>query len=141
MAMPDCAVVIGISRYPDLGALQGPENDANDFFDWLTTKPFEPLDPVNVEMVLSSKFTGRNPQTGDIDSAFDRILAKPPGPNGTIGRRLYIFMAGHGFSPTVDDAALLMANAAKGSTGYHIPGRPYANWFREAFCFEEVVLF
>jgi hypothetical protein len=57
-----------------------------------------------------------------------------------VGRRLYIFLAGHGFSPSGDEAALLMANATRGRT-YHVPGRPYANWFLRAGFFDEVILF
>lgn len=140
--MPDQAVVIGITRYPDLGSLQGPENDANDFRTWLTQEAPERLAPEHVRMILSSKYrVHKKPTTEQIDEAFQEILDLPRGTDGAIGNRLYIFMAGHGFSPTVEDAALLMANAAKGSTGYHIPGRPYANWFREAAPFREVVLF
>ena len=140
--MPDHAVVIGITRYPDLGSLQGPENDANDFALWLTAEAAQPVDSQNVQIIVSSNYkTDRRPTTEQIDDAFQKIVNQPRGPDGVIGNRLYIFMAGHGFSPTVEDAALLMANAAKGSTGYHNPGRPYANWFREAFAFREVVLF
>jgi uncharacterized caspase-like protein len=35
MACNDYALVVGISKYPALGDLSGPENDARDFRDWL----------------------------------------------------------------------------------------------------------
>ena len=35
MANDDWAVVVGVRLYPDLGDLDGPENDAQAFYDWL----------------------------------------------------------------------------------------------------------
>jgi len=141
--MADHAVVIGITRYPDLGNLQGPELDALDFAKWLEHDAPQTLPKENIRLVLTSKFPNdlRKPTTEQVDEAFTEIVDLPLGPNGLAGDRLYMYMAGHGFSPTIEDAALLMANAAKGKTGFHIPGRPYANWFRRAKRFDEVVLF
>ena len=140
--MADHAVVIGISRYPDLGNLQGPEHDAFDFANWLENEAPDPVPKENIRLVLSSTFNElRKPTRQQVDEAFDDVLSQPLGPNGVVSNRLYIFMAGHGFAPNLEDAALLMANAARGKSGYHIPGRPYANWFRRARRFDEVVLF
>jgi hypothetical protein len=141
--MADHAVVIGITRYPDLGNLQGPELDAIDFAAWLQHQAAEPLPAANIRLVVTSKYPEdpKKPTTEQVDEAFTQIVDLPRGESGVAGRRLYIYMAGHGFSPTLEDAALLMANAARGKTGFHIPGRPYANWFRRARLFDEVVLF
>jgi hypothetical protein len=43
-------------------------------------------------------------------------------------------------SPDFDDAALLMANASQRFLGRHIPGHPYADWFRTAGAFDEIIL-
>jgi hypothetical protein len=81
-----------------------------------------------------------------VDDAF-RDLATEAFASGRIGDRLYIFMAGHGFAPAasfgpdLDDAALLMANADIQTLGLHVPGGPYANWFRAAAAFDEILLF
>lgn len=54
--------------------------------------------------------------------------------------RLYVFLAGHGFSPSNNsDAALLMANAARDYMGSHIAVRQYLNWYESASPFHEVV--
>jgi hypothetical protein len=48
-------------------------------------------------------------------------------------------LSGHGFGPSVDDTALLMANASL-ATLHHAPAVKYANYFREAPIFSEIVL-
>jgi len=56
-------------------------------------------------------------------------------------RRLYVFLAGHGLSWKVDNAALLTANADYDKwRGYHVAGRWYAEWFRNAAYFREIIL-
>ncbi|HMQ56282.1 MAG TPA: hypothetical protein PKD98_29650, partial [Anaerolineae bacterium] len=59
--------------------------------------------------------------------------------SGRLGRRLTIYLAGHGFGPDLEEAALLMANASRRRL-YHLPGRRYARWFRTAALFDEIVL-
>lgn len=146
MAADDYAVVGGISRYPALGDLSGPEFDAEDFCSWLLSQSGGNVPSANIAKVLSSNFPlpanslQAEPTTVHLDRAFDQLYTQAEAGGGRAGRRLYIYLAGHGFAPNLEDAALLMANAAKGRTGYHIPGRPYANWFRSARFFDEIVL-
>jgi len=149
MASNDYAVVVGINMYPSLGDLKGPENDAHGFRTWLEAPDGGCVPAENIEMVISSLYYDPSeqdplkakPTTEQVDTAFDRLIERGMQNSGRLGRRLYIFLAGHGFSSNIEDAALLMANAGKLRTGYHIPGRIYANWFRTAALFEEVVLF
>jgi hypothetical protein len=73
------------------------------------------------------------------------MIDKGKSNNGRTGRRLYIFLAGHGCSPGLDlygleESALFMANAGSGYWGYHIPGRYYALWFIASAFFDEVIL-
>jgi uncharacterized caspase-like protein len=145
----DYAIVVGITRYPSLSDLKGPENDAVLFKEWLLDPQGGGLAPENVSMVLTSAHFNPDerdplqarPTTEQVDAAFGRLVESGVENDGTLGRRLYIFMAGHGFSPDLEEAALLMANAGRLRTGFHIPGRRYANWFRAAAFFKEVVLF
>lgn len=149
-AASDWAVVVGLSHYPELGDLDGPENDARAFYAWLTERAGVPKE--HAKLILSSDFTPpaktaieAKPTSERIEEAFDLLydLAERQSREGgelRVGRRLYIFLAGHGFSPSGDEAALLMANATRGRT-YHVPGRPYANWFLRAGFFDEVILF
>jgi len=57
-----------------------------------------------------------------------------------LGRRLYIYFAGHGFAPDKRETALLMADATSSSPGFHVVGRAYADHFAIANIFDEVVL-
>jgi hypothetical protein len=58
-----------------------------------------------------------------------------------VGRRLYLYFAGRGFGPKLDESALLTANATPSRVRYHIAGRSWADWFHVANYFDEVVLF
>jgi hypothetical protein len=144
----DCAIVAGVSRYPGLSDLGGPVNDALAFRDWLVEPDGGGLDPANVEIILSpDPFPGGGdpsiaPPTSDqIAAAFRRLQARGKGLalGKTIGRRLYIFLAGHGFSPDKTQPALLTANADEDNL-FHVPGRAYAEWFKNRAWFDEVVL-
>lgn len=146
MEADDRAIVVGVSRYPILGDLAGPENDANDFFAWLCAPAGGAVPAENVELILSpepppgTSPLKAEPTTTALEAAFDALYDLGDQNNGRAGRRLYLYMAGHGFAPTLEDAALLMANAARGRV-HHLAGRPYANWFRRSAFFDEVVLF
>ncbi len=148
MGANDYAIVVGISKYPALGDLDGPEADAVDFYKWLVDPQGGnvPDDDQHVTMLLSSKYPAApahlkaRPKVEDIEEVFDGYYVKGKD-ESTAGDRLYLYFAGHGFAPSLEDAALLMANAARGMTGYHLPGRKYANWFRQAAFFKEVILF
>lgn len=149
MASNDYAIVVGITNYPSLGDLKGPENDALLFRDWLESDQGGAVPHENISTVVSSLHYDpadldplrARPTTEQVDEAFGRLVEYGVENDGSLGRRLYIFLAGHGFGPDIEETALLMANAGKLRTGYHIPGRRYANWFRTAAFFDEVVLF
>jgi len=142
----DFGVVVGISQYPALGDLDGPVNDAINFYDWLVSPGRGGVPEENVKMILSpdpvptKPMTRRNaiPTRDQIINAFEKILERED-KRGKVGRRFYMYLAGHGFAPEVDDAALLMANASHRFL-HSIPGRPYARWLRAAAKFDELVL-
>lgn len=146
MAATDRAIVVGVKDYPSLGNLDGPENDARDFETWLLDPAGGAVPPANIKRILSSDFAATanpldaEPTTVRLERAFDELYDLGNA-NGKAGRRLYVYLAGHGFAPSLEDAALLMANAARGKSGHHISGRTYANWFRQSAFFDEVVLF
>jgi uncharacterized caspase-like protein len=147
MAATDRAIVIGVKDYPALGNLEGPENDAKDFEAWLLDPGGGDVPQVNIKRILSSDFAvtanplDAEPTTVRLERAFDELFNLGDTNGGKAGRRLYVYLAGHGFAPSLEDAALLMANAARGKSGHHISGRTYANWFRQSAFFDEVVLF
>src|SRR6185503_16954375 len=80
------------------------------------------------------------PRINEVETAIEQLATKLR-KSGQQAGRLYLYLAGHGFSREVDEAALLMAHAAKGVTSaLHIPGRTYANRFSKTSWFREVVL-
>lgn len=147
MSADDHAVVVGIANYPLLDPLNGPENDARDFAAWLQEPTGGAMPAENIDCILSSDpippgaAAMPEPTTVKLDGAFERIIDRSKEHGGRGGRRLYVYLAGHGFAPTIHDVVLLMANATKGRTGHHLAGRMYADWFRKAAYFDELVLF
>ena len=147
MATNDYAVVVGINHYPGLSDLKGAENDARAFQDWLVRKDGGniPNSSPHLQVILSSNFPFTDdvddalPTTLEINKALMRLIRLAEQNNGQLGRRLYLFMAGHGFAHDVDESALKMANSAF-YNHYYIPGNTYAKWFRSAAYFEEVIL-
>ncbi|HKG94999.1 MAG TPA: caspase family protein [Gemmatimonadaceae bacterium] len=151
MAANDYAIVVGISDYPDLGGLDGPEYDARDFHAWLVGPGGVP--PANAALILSSTFKppaftsvlDAKPTMDAIQREFTRldVIAgqnQAAGNGRVVGRRLYLYYSGHGFGPDLEEASILMADASPVRTGLHVPGKPWANWFLRAGYFKEVVL-
>ena len=166
MNRTDRAIIVGISRYADDPAfpdLDSPEHDARAFFDWLVSPDWGAVPEDNIELVVSSGvFRGRKkltefkpdsrspidalPGIAEIQRAFDRLhdMANENASKGKghyLGRRLYIYLSGHGFAPSDQEAALYAANVTRDRLGYHILGRYNADWFFHAACFDEILLF
>src|SRR6266540_812235 len=151
----DRATVVGVRVYPGLQDLDGPENDAIAFRDWLVDPNGGglPGDADHVRLILSSDFrppfselAKALPTNMELERAFEWLddqaeMNFKAGKGRIIGRRLYLYFSGHGFAPGKDDAALLMANAAPRRIAQHIAGRLWAEWFYEAGYFEEIALF
>src|SRR6185295_15690419 len=149
MAGDNYAIVAGINHYPGIVDLKGPENDAQWFHDWLIRNKL--LDKSRAKLILSSDFQQPGgptecfeclPDIAVIDRAFERLLKAGSG-SGKVGGRLYLFFAGHGFGPDLNSSALLSsyADMIVGTTGHHINGVQYADWFATAAYFDEIVLF
>lgn len=142
MAQSDYAVVVGICRYPALRDLSGAVNDAHSFRDWLVTRGAVP--PENIELVVTpvnaETITRKSaqPLRDQVIDALDAVLGNL-NEGGKTGRRLYLFLAGHGYASQFNDAALLMANAG-GRSFLAVPGTQVANWFRASAKFKEIVL-
>jgi caspase domain-containing protein len=157
----DYAVVVGISRYGSLRPeLEGPERDAKAFVDWLKSPEGGALPPANVEHVLSSRFDSENqalgqnvfgfqPTLSTITAAFAPIIRRAVAGSNVprVGRRLYIYLAGHGMTPRTDPitstnhSTLLAANCEEDVNYEGISGQAWAEWFRQSHAFEEILLF
>src|SRR5262249_20568489 len=75
----------------------------------------------------------------DIHSTLERLAHLSREASTKRWRRLYLYLAGHGFGPGIRDASLLMANATL-ETLHHIAGVKYGDYFRETKGFSEIVL-
>jgi hypothetical protein len=153
--MNDYAVVVGINNYPAFDPLEGPVKDAKAFRDWLVTHG--KVHPDNIREVYSTDFPSvagqptalTQPAIEAVNAKFKELVTltnKNFQRLPRVGRRLYIYLAGHGITPRVsnnslDSAALLMANADSESVGFHLSGPAYAEWFRQSHAFNEIVLF
>ncbi len=152
--MEDYAIVVGINGYPGISPLQGPENDARAFRDWLLSPSggkFAAAGADRLKFLVSSDYPEARearrakPTLELVEDAFYELFKAAF--KGKVGRRLYVFLAGHGFAPSLgfapglDESALLMANAERQALGHHIPGSVYVDWFRAAAAFDEILLF
>jgi hypothetical protein len=144
--MEDFAVIVGINTYPGLNTLSGPENDARAFRDWVVAPLGGNVPDANLHLICSSDYVGQadpvRPLKTDIYAAFNRLRALAKANGGKVGRRLYMFYAGHGIGPDnePDESALLMANAESGSLS-HVPGVTVTKHFQAASFFDQLVLF
>ena len=168
MAAEDYAIVVGLQNYPALDngqpSLSGPENDAKAFIAWLVSKDGGDVadDGIHIQKILSSDYKGPfnslseiRPWAADIETAFKKL--KDISDNNfkankplRIGRRLYVFMAGHGMAPESvnvnevpqKEAVLLTPNVERTNVGTsHVLSAYATSWFCNNTCFDEVFLF
>lgn len=159
----DHAIIIGLQNYPGLGdpALSGPEYDAREFEKWALAESGGAVPTGNINRILSSDFPPpfaslmlTRPTELEIINAFEHLhtifrenLKKGVEPK--VGRRLYIYMSGHGIAPSplgdaTEESALLTSNVDPNQVKlprYHIPGNYTATWFCRNDYFDEVLLF
>lgn len=149
MGQTDWALVVGVSRYAakEFEALRGPERDAIDFHSWIVDAAGGQVPAPQAARILSSDFkTGGRPTSDQIDAFFLNLekIAKRNLKKGNglmVGRRLYVFLSGHGFAPMPNEAALLAANASPTRLKFHVPGKAWADTFYRGLWFEEILLF
>ena len=160
MAADDYAIVVGITKYPGLGIspedsadLKGSERDALEVANWLKAKDGGDLpdDRDHINLICTSGFQGEptatkgEPQQQRLRDAFAALVQvgkeKPRASRDDpmLGRRLYIYMSGHGFSPSRYRGALYVANATP-DNGWHSYASGWLEWFQDNFYFKEYVL-
>jgi len=167
VAENDYALIVGLQNYPGLGdpKLGGPEFDALQFEKWVKCPNGGAVPADHIDRILSSDYIqpqlpipplrNTRPAEAEIvnvlyklrDISMDNIQN---GRGPRIGNRLYIYMSGHGISPTTfgdltsEECALLMSDvddSLKRVPRYHIAGNYVASWFSKNNCFAEVFLF
>lgn len=150
MCLEDYAIITGINLYPGLSSLQGPEIDAQMFASWVTDPNGGSVPSANVHTILTSHYhppppnspLEADPNALRFRAALLNIITVPPRNHEThVGRRLYLYFAGHGFqgNSTWEEAVLYTANAVPIAPEY-IQGTRYANMIKSAGLFKEIVL-
>jgi len=143
------AVVIGLSSYPDLGDpppsnLRGPENDAAAIAGWLADPNGGGLPPENIQKITSTDAMSppsAAPTPSDLNKAFkwlDKLAAKNS--PRRVGKRLYLYVSGHGFSSRPGIGCLLTGDAADQEYSANISPSAWLDWLRDASYFNEYVL-
>ena len=149
-APDDHAIVVGINHYrPGFPALQGCINDAELFREWLVSPLGGGLNPANVQPLLSQQ-----PADPDDDAAWQpvrdtiytrlrRFRNRFTATGQRVGRRLYLFYAGHGVAwPNRPfDSGLVLSNSELPEPLYAIPGRQIIEAMQRDRTFEELVVF
>jgi Caspase domain len=140
----DFAIIVGISHYPGLRNLQAPDRDAQMIYDWLISEDGGAVPAANIQLVTSSQFppTDRainaQPTADQIARCFRTYVDEAPA-GGKVGRRLYIYMSGHGVSPDTSRGGLVTAEANDRWLQY-IYASAWVKWLEDAGYFEELVL-
>jgi hypothetical protein len=148
MAASDQAFVIGVRTYPEMGSLRGPCRDAQDFYDWLIDPDGGDVPEENVELLVTDSFphpdVTTHPWVDEIEQLFYPLAKRGVAAinqDESLGRRLYIYMAGHGFGETgnMNEVALYSANAGP-LIAPNVAATRWAEWFRRNGVFDEIVL-
>jgi hypothetical protein len=152
----DHAVVIGIRRYWDAAPdgsswvtnLNGPDNDANAVTEWLGQPDGGGLPAANISTVRSADLPDPFPDEGSagpqqraVEQAFDNVaeLKRTAFEGRYTGRRLYVYVSGHGYARQRDEAALVTAEA-KRSRPLNVLVTSWMDWLWDAGRFKEYVL-
>jgi hypothetical protein len=145
------AVVVGLTSYPRLGEpppsdLSGPANDADAIIAWLTGPAEGGLPAENVLSITSPvpPAAAGAPGRDEIQSLFERLVEMAEARRGSggaqLGKRLYVYASGHGFSPTLNQGCLHAGNATSDSVGFNVFFTAWLELFQEAGYFRETVL-
>lgn len=151
MPLADHALVVGIDLYPGMGDLSGAEHDARAFFDWVTSPDGGNVAPRNAKRLLSSDYpVPTNPDLAEpakraVEDFFTLVddvaeANNQAGLGAKAGSRLWLFFAGHGFSPSLDRSGILVANATPRRV-HNIAARMWADRLFEGGWFDQVILF
>lgn len=131
----DYAIIIGIDRYEAFKPLQGASADARAFESWVRDRAKVP--DSNVQVLAEPDEL--RPMSA-IKEAFVRLAVASDDGSKRVGRRLYIFLAGHGAGTDIDRSGLF-ASDHRNITPNLLSATDVANLFVRAALFDEVLLF
>jgi hypothetical protein len=152
MAKDDWALSVGIANYlanQALPGLPGARADAERFHAWAMSPTGGHVPDDHCKLLVSPDTISADnptPLAHEIEAWFKArhraALTSERNQHGFIaGRRLYVFVAGHGLAVgAAREAVLLSADADPPDISDHVAVRLWADWFRDAGAFQEVVL-
>jgi hypothetical protein len=152
MAADDWALSVGIADYlakQALPGLPGARADARRFHAWVSSPTGGAVPPAQCKLLVSpDQISADNPAplAHEIEAWFKArhraaLLNERARTGFTAGGRLYVFVAGHGLAVgAAREAVLLSADADPPDISDHVAVRLWADWFRDAGAFREVVL-
>ncbi len=141
----DYALVVGINDYknPPYDPLYGAKQDATDFIAWLKDPAGGNVPDKNIDPFTKlSDASGSEPMLSHLLILLSQLCRLAPKGKKRIGRRLYLFLSGHGVSPRgeIDEAGLVTVDAQDRYNAF-LPGKQSADRFSLAAHFDEVLLF
>ncbi|WP_291088556.1 caspase family protein [Hydrogenophaga sp.] len=149
MNLDDYAILVGIDSYPELGKgdtpahLHGPLNDVDAVRSWLTDPLGGGLPSANVIEISSvdrDKQAPGRPNFSDVNRLLATLHKRGRSSGKSqFGRRIYIYMSGHGFSPGRTRACLYTADARL-EFGQNVHATGWLDWLQDSGYFREFVL-
>lgn len=131
----DYAIIIGIDQYEAFKPLHGASADARAFESWARNHAKVPDCHIQVLADPDEPL----PMSA-IKEAFVRLALASDDGSKRVGRRLYIFLAGHGAGTDIDRSGLFASDHRK-ITPNLLSATDVANLFVRAALFDEVLLF
>lgn len=114
----DWALVVGINHYPSAGVqeLEGAVHDAEEFYTWVTDPKGGDVDEKHAKILKTNDGPDKSrPKMQQIEDFFDELMDAP---TDQVGRRLYLYLSGHGIAPATQTA--LRNFALPGTADYGI---------------------
>jgi hypothetical protein len=151
MSAEDHAILIGINHYPELGEgctaanLRGPANDVDAIKAWLLDPKGGGFpDATNIHVIKSDDRTSAadaHPTADELELVLAKLdnIARSNKQGLRVGRRIYLFMSGHGFSPEPQHGCLFAANA-KDRLSLNVHATGWLSWLQDSGYFREFVL-
>lgn len=152
----DWAIVVGISDYTEtsLEKLEGPQNDAEEFYKWVVAEDGGGVpEKTQTKLLLSGRFKEQGstePTATTVQALFDHLeevkkqFMAEKKTRKPFGRRLWVYFSGHGFAPDIDDklTALLTVDAKAGEFHRsHVITSMLADACADQGFFEEIFMF
>src|SRR5215831_1528086 len=150
----DYAIVVGVSDYPGLedGNLPGADADAKRFHQWVTSPGGGGVPAANAQLIVCQQPTtdplDASPSAETITKAFSRLIRRreqmnTDGAGAALGRRLWVFLSGHGIElerAGEESTPVLLAATARRLDAQHVAGDMWARYTARRCGFSEVIV-